>query len=275
MGHSAGHDTSLSYQQSELGRLADALGRLHRVDRWHDILISLIMFCLIMSASSCMQVAHAQRPSVSANTATESPRVQLQLTDNLILDARDDNKNGQDRDDNYQLAINRFTLGGYVYGAELRARLDTMHFRDAPTPDFQGVPARFERLYLAQSLVTSDQFNLKLELGDFYTQLGNGQVLALRNVDELGLDVTLRGAHATITSGTLELRMFGGVSNVVNIDMISMHHIEDRSDIIGGGQVSYVFMSGVEIGALYAYVQPEEQSFEGLGLPDANSSVGA
>ena len=80
---------------------------------------------------------HAKRSNVS-----------LRFTNSLITDVRDNNQNGDDRDDNYQLAINRLNVTGDVYGVTLLSRLDTMYFNDAPTDDFQTVWARLERLQL-------------------------------------------------------------------------------------------------------------------------------
>lgn len=202
------------------------------------------------------------------------PSINLRFTDSLIADARDDNQNGVDDDDNYELIINRLSLNGQLYGISLDARLDTMYFHEPPTDEFKTTWARPERLSLSKrwDFSGSDQFTVTL--GDQYQQLGHGQILALRKVDELGVDISLRGAKLALRSGAWNTQVFGGVSNVVNIDMVSMHHVEDKNDLIIGGQSSLRFTTGGEAGFLYAYIQPEEMTIEGADPPDATSSGG-
>ena len=67
------------------------------------VLTGVFLFALLDA-----QTSHAQRPSVS-----------LRFTDSLITDFRNDNRNGDPLDDNYQLAINRLNVTGDVYGFTL------------------------------------------------------------------------------------------------------------------------------------------------------------
>jgi hypothetical protein len=197
----------------------------------------------------------------------------LRFTNSLITDIRDNNQNGDELDDNYQLVINRLNVTGDVYGVTLLSRLDTMYFNDAPTDDFQTVWARLERLQLKKRWKLARRSRLTLQLGDFYHRLGEGMILSLIRMDEFAFDVALRGAKATWRYHKLETQVFGGVTNVVNVDMVSMHHIEDRQDMIVGGETKYS-LPRAKIGLLYAHVQPEEQEISGLVLRDATSSGG-
>ena len=199
----------------------------------------------------------------------QSQPVTLRFTESLMMDARDDNKNINPNDDEYQIAVNRLSIGGQAFGLNFNGRLDTQLYRDPPTDDFRDLWLRLERLSVDY------QFKrLKLTAGDLYQQLGRGQVLALRKVDELGVDIALRGGRVTYSDRDHLLNAFGGVSNVVNLDSVSNHFVEDRADLIFGGQYGLRALSWGEVGLLYAFIQPEEQAIDDLDLPDATSSGG-
>ena len=194
----------------------------------------------------------------------------LRFTDTLTLDQRTDNQNGQNNDDDYGVAINRFNFNGMIIPQwRFSGRFDTILFKNPPTSDFQSNYFRAERLNTIYRLN-----NLEFTAGDFYQQLGKGQLLALRKVDELGLDIALRGGKIRYNDRIHTLSGFGGIANVVNIDMVSQHFVEDKQDIITGGQYGYRGIGDGEIGLLYLYLQPEQQTFDGLPLKDATSSGG-
>ena len=226
------------------------------------ILLALILPGVHLFSLLDVKTSYAKRSQVS-----------LRLTDSLITDFRDDNRNGDELDDNYQLAINRLNVTGEVYGVTLVSRLDTMYFHDAPTDDFQTTWARLERLQLKKRWKLARRSRLTLQVGDFYHRLGEGMILSLIRSDEFAFDVALRGAKASWRYHKFETQMFGGVSNVVNIDMVSMHHIEDRRDLILGGESKYN-LPRAKVGVLYAYIEPEEQEISDLVLHDATSSGG-
>lgn len=207
------------------------------------------------------------------SSEAKRPNVSLRIEDSLLTESRDDNQNGDPRDDNYQLAINRLNVIGDIYGVTLISRLDTMYFHSPPTDDFKTTWASLERLQLKKRWRPAKRTRLTLQLGDFYHRLGEGIILSLARLNELQFDVALRGAKASLRRGKLETTAFGGVTNVVNVDMVSMHHIEDRDDIIVGGETKYRLRRGA-IGAMYAYMQPQDQEIDRLKLSDATSSGG-
>ena len=200
--------------------------------------------------------------------------VTLRLNDSFITDARDNNKNGVANDDDYQLLINRLTINGLYDGYSLNSRLDSMYFQNQPSDDFQTIPVRIERLSLSKNWYLSRGRSFAVHLGDLYQQLGKGQLLALRKVDELGVDISLRGAKLSGKAGSFKSQVFAGISNVVNLDMVSMHYVEDRADLIIGGESSYRLPIGGELGLMYVYLEPEEQMVDSLELDDATSSGG-
>ena len=207
-------------------------------------------------------------------TWAEAAPFTLRLTESLIADARDDNLNGFDEDDNYQLLINRLSISGQYEGYMLDSRLDTMYFENEPTTDFKTTWARLERFSINKRWYLSGGRQLAVQVGDLYQQLGKGQILALRKVDELGVDIALRGGKFSAKTRKVNLQLFGGVSNVVNLDMVSMHYVDDVNDLILGGQGGYRLPIGGEVGLLYAYLQPTEQTLDTVELKDATSSGG-
>ena len=197
----------------------------------------------------------------------------LRLNDSFIADARDDNKNGALNDDNYQLVVNRLSMGGQYQGYMFDCRLDTMYFHDEPTTDFKTILVRPERASISKRFRLSKGYRLFMQAGDFYQQLGKGQLLALRKVDELGVDISLRGGKIAMRGKDFNLQMFGGVSNVVNVDMVSMHYVADQNDVIMGGQTGYRLPIGGEAGIMYVFLGPDEQTVDQVALKDATSST--
>ena len=196
-------------------------------------------------------------------------KINLHLTDTLTADQRTDNQNTRSNDDNYGVLLNRLNWNGSIYKIRVSGRLDTMYFHSPPNSDYQNDPIRLER------------FNLKyrkkrwnVQLGDFYQQLGRGQILALRKVDQLGLDIALRGGRFEYRSKEHSFLALSGISNVVNIDMVSQYFVEDQYDWITAGQYRYRGFKWGDIGLIYALNRPEEQTIEGLELPDATQSGG-
>ena len=223
--------------------------------------LPLCVFTLLLSFKYCALLAYA------------SP-VTLRLNDSFITDARNDNKNGVKDDDDYQLLINRLSINGQYEGFLLNTRLDSMYFQNQPTSDFKTTPIQVERLSLSKNFYFSGGRSFAIHVGDLYQQLGKGQLLALRKVDELGVDISLRGAKLSGKIGAFKNQVFAGQSNVVNLDMVSMHYVENKADNIIGGESTYRLPIGGELGLMYVYLEPEEQLLDDLELNDATSSGG-
>jgi hypothetical protein len=144
-----------------------------------------------------------------------------------------------------------------------------MYFNSTPTLDYQTEWARLERFNLQYR-----KRKWSVQLGDFYQQLGRGQILALRKVDQLGLDIALRGGKVEYRSRTHGFLALSGVSNVVNIDMVSQYYVQEKYDWITAGQYRYAGFKWGEMGLIYALNLPEEQTLEGLKLNDVTQSGG-
>jgi len=210
-------------------------------------------------------IASLSLPLVSRDAQAE---LSLQLTDSLTMERRGDNQNLNSTDDDYSIAFNRLSFGGQAYGVQFGGRLDSLALLNPPVAAYQDDPIRLERLKLSKRWA-----ELSVELGDLYQQLGRGQLLALRKVDELGLDIALRGGRLSYSDREDALKLFAGVANVVNLDSVSQRFVEDEQDLITGGL--YERRTGLgNLGLMYVYIAPDEQQYPGLELPDATSSAG-
>ncbi|MEZ4267188.1 MAG: DUF6029 family protein [Myxococcota bacterium] len=112
-------------------------------------------------------------------------------------------------------------------------RLDAAWFPDPPSGQYRN-DLRVEELYF-----TARKGGFTLTAGDDYVALGRGMALALRKVDEVGFDVTLRGAHAGFRSSKFAARVDAGITNVVNVDGVEEKRVPDPHDLVVSGRVEY------------------------------------
>ena len=118
-------------------------------------------------------------------------------------------------------------------------RLDTFTLLPAPWDEYpKEAPAgkRYRDDYRLERItgVLRPAKGLKITAGDFFAQFGNGIVLALRKVDELGLETVLRGGRIDLTAGLFSMTVLGGVTNVNNVDVQNYYHAEDPMDRLAG-----------------------------------------
>lgn len=204
----------------------------------------------------------------------------VRLTDSLTIEYRSDNENGQTDDDNYGVIINRLNIQANADQLATSARIDVMKFIDTP-PNSAG-SARFEddaRLERLRAQYTLG--NWKLTLGDFYQQLGRGIMLSLRKVDELGLDLAIRGGQAAYGGENFDISAFVGRVNPAQLDVVSQRFVEDADDILTGGRVAFRPGAGITLGALTLDARPATQSVsnpvvrESLGISKNDASQAA
>lgn len=205
----------------------------------------------------------------------------VRLTDSLTMEYRTDNENGQTDDDDYGVIINRLNIQASADQLATFARVDVMKFFDTPpipegSASFED-DARLERLRAQYTLG-----NWKLTAGDFYQQLGRGIMLSLRKVDELGLDLAIRGGRATYSGDHFDISGFVGRVNPAQLDVVSQRFVEDADDILSGGRVAFRPGGGITVGALTLDARPDTQSVnnpivrESLGISkdDASQAIG-
>lgn len=115
-----------------------------------------------------------------------------------------------------------------------RANTDGVSFDEARAGFIQQQTIAFGRdlstryvntFYPSKLALTYSKQGLDLTLGDFYTQLGRGLVLALRKADELATDTSLRGAKVDYRPDLGKMRLgvslLAGFTNPLRVDEVS------------------------------------------------------
>ena len=162
---------------------------------------------------------------------------------------------------NYFDWLNKLQLDAAWNGFTAALRVDSALFVNAPVADPSDVRLQqllsnryanrfeFEKVFLAWS-----SQHLDVTLGDSYVTWGRGLVLALRKVDEFGIDTTVRGLSATGRVGGLTVNALGGFSNIVNVDSATGREADNPYDAILGGRIEYRFGKWVTAGVDASHV---------------------
>ncbi|MFH1437044.1 MAG: hypothetical protein ABIJ56_15145 [Pseudomonadota bacterium] len=165
----------------------------------------------------------------------------FKLTETLSLKWHADNMDGVDKNDDYFDIKNRINVLFIEQWIETSLRLDTMTILDydAETPE-APVGREYTDDYRVERIgaVLKPVQGLKVNLGDFYAQLGKGILLSLRKVDEFGMETALRGAKVDYTYKIVSFSVLGGVTNINNIDEQDNYFNEDPMDRVVGTRVS-------------------------------------
>ncbi len=185
----------------------------------------------------------------------------IDVTETLVVDARDDRLSfedgGQDVDrnpanDDLGAVLSRLDLRGEHGGFLAGVRIDNSVFVGEPPCPFTPGDARCpvddhrpgttpsagtRHLWPERAHLEVGSGALRIRAGDTYARFGNGLVLSLRKVDELGLDTTLFGGRIDARAGPLSLAGLGGRTNVQNVDPATLQHVEDPEDPMGGARI--------------------------------------
>ncbi len=135
---------------------------------------------------------------------------------------------------NLRLGWRQLTLG---------LRLDAAWFPDAPSDQY-GSDLRVESLFASWRAG-----RWTFTAGDDYLSFGRGLALTLRKLDEVGFDITLRGAHVQYRSPQLRARLSAGLTNVVNVDAIEEKRVPDPDDLVFAGRVESRVVPNLVVGA--------------------------
>lgn len=165
----------------------------------------------------------------------------LRVLNTSVLEYRGDNRNVDDKDDNFGLGLNKLYLDGQMENTSVGVQVDSVvlsNFPDVPkpTPDNPSAyrsEARLERISLVQQLG-----DVTFNLGDAHLQLGRGIALSLRRVDELGADQALRGGGVGYQGDLLSTRVFAGRTNIANLDGVTQKFMEDPDDVLTGASAT-------------------------------------
>lgn len=189
-----------------------------------------------------------------ASSPATASDLRLTVTDTLFSEYRTaTGVTGPEGEDLYYgVFINRLNLVASAGSLTASQRFDLVQFVDGPSGDYV-------------SEITPERFNLRYRAGDwrvmggdFHRQLGRGIALAIRKVDELGLDVALRGGEITWSGERADVSLFSGITNSVNIDSVNQKYIADPQDIIAGATTEVNVSDSVRLGAYGLYMQPKE-----------------
>lgn len=130
---------------------------------------------------------------------------------------------------------------------EQRARIQSIPFNEAEANFINQQTLTFGRdlssryvntIFPSKMAVTYSKSGLDLTVGDFYTQLGRGLVLAMRKADELATDTTLRGVKVDFRPDLGRLRfgatLLAGYTNPLRIDEVSGRQLAQSSGGLAG-----------------------------------------
>ncbi len=174
--------------------------------------------------------SHAEQPAAFSGSTS------------LLGEWHGDNRNDRPGDDDFGDAVMRTNLALDGGDTRFALRLDGEAFLRAPAMVTRRNDLRIERVSLDLDRTFAPgghEIRTRIALGDFYAQLGHGLALSLRRVDELGLDVALRGARADVSllQDRLTLTALGGVTNPVNIEAQELRSLDDPHDPLGGARI--------------------------------------
>ncbi len=200
-------------------------------------------------------VAVTPEPPPQPAAAPERP-ARIQLSEALLASYHLDNGNiapkGSPAYDptgnNYVDWLNKLQLDASWGDFTAALRVDSALFGNTPVAlasdvkltqllkNRYGSRVDFEKVFLTWS-----SRYLDVTLGDTYATYGRGLVLALRKVDEFGIDTTVRGLNATAHVGGFTINALGGWSNIVNVDPATGRTAPDPNDVILGARAEYRF----------------------------------
>ena len=180
---------------------------------------------LVVIVAGCVvsHEAHAQEappaPVVTSGAAS------------TLLEWRTNNRNGISTDDNYGDALVRSQVAVDAETVRVGLRFDSELFARKPLGIDRRNDLRIERVNLDLER-TSGRHRVTANLGDFYAQFGRGLVLSLRRVDELGLDVALRGARTDVAlaDDKVVVTLLAGETNSVNVESQQLRYTTDPRD---------------------------------------------
>lgn len=168
-------------------------------------------------------------------SAIDLPRLgdaplKLDITETSIVSQRFREREGENYDDQGYFAwLNRLNLVLGWKKFTLGARIDTAVYGLRPSDRnedprrlqalFQDGSTRYRNsIYPAKLWFSIKDNGVEVTAGDSYVQFGRGLVLALRKVDELGIDTTLFGGKITVNRDPFAVTLIAGLANPARVD---------------------------------------------------------
>jgi hypothetical protein len=197
--------------------------------------------------------------------------VTFNATTTSIVEYHWDNEDGSETNDDFVDVINKLNFSLRTPILQTDMRIDTFTLLPAPWDAYpKEAPAgkKYRDDYRLERItgVLRPTKGLKLTFGDFFAQFGNGIVLALRKVDELGLETVLRGGRIDVTAGLFSMTLLGGVTNVNNVDVQDYYYAEDPMDRLAGLRLDLRTPDArLKLGVHTVYMQPADRDIAGDG----------
>ena len=185
------------------------------------------------------------------------------ITETTVLKYRFDNRNTKIDDDKYGEWLNRLNLQATSGRFTAALRIDSAVYFLRPNPNElartdlakaqasgQPVAPNFlqnrtlaygqdmsdryiDAVYPSKYNLTYQHRGLEVTAGDYYVQFGRGLVLAVRKIDELVADTTLRGGKIVYNPnlGKFKLNLMGiaGASNPIRVDDVTGRLLSQRT----------------------------------------------
>jgi len=161
----------------------------------------------------------------------------------------------------YQDLQNRLNIDVVFGDYRVGGRLDTFtFFNDDQAPCKTGSTFDCKGQYIPEKMYLKFRAGpVDFVAGDFYLTVGRGIALAIRKVDEFGLDTTLRGGRASIEQGDFRATIAGGFTNTNNLDPVQEVFFNDPNHFIFTTSLSQRLFNLMTLGAHYVYADQSEK----------------
>jgi len=178
-------------------------------------------------------------------------------------------------DDKFHQFFNKLDVSLSYGQFRVGARLDFHIFVDTPyeqlcggadEPDWCGhetAGSRYNDTFAAERLyamVTRPEFDLTL--GDFYVSFGKGIALHVAQLDEVGMDTTIRGGKMNIHHGQLGFTFVGGVFNGLDLDKTTGMDAPWAGEPVIGARLEYLVADLIMLGAHTVWIMRNDHRDE-------------
>jgi hypothetical protein len=201
-----------------------------------------------------LTVASPARAQLQLLTLRDRP-LRLSTTSTLIAEYRHDNYDNLDENDRVADLVERLNvkLDWGPVGAALR--LDGVQFLHRGNAcDPSGCRLRLEHdLRPGQFSAWYRASWIELTGGDVTAQFGRGLALSIRKVDEIGLDLALRGGRVQLRTKDHSVTLVAGLTNHNEVDLATAELIDDPLDLIVGGRYEVRLFDRATLGAHYVF----------------------
>ena len=118
---------------------------------------------------------------------------------------------------------------------------------------------------------------LELVGGDVTVQFGRGLALSIRRVDEIGVDLALRGGRARLRRGAHTVTVVAGLTNHNEVDFATAEFIADPQDLIAGARYEADLAGFATLGAHYVFSDfnetPDPDGFIRYHIPGVSLEI--